>query len=95
MIFLDILLFVGGSVVLTFACYLAARAVLDPRSNDHTKDFSSSVVFRLSALHGLILALHHDARFLRHPGVLDRARHGFDRIVDHYRTPCASTRTKE
>ena len=49
----------------------------------------------LFEIHGLILALHHDARFLRHPGVLDRARHGFDRIVDHYRTPCASTRTKE
>ena len=32
-------------------------------------------------LHGLILALHHDARFLRLPGVLERARTGFERIV--------------
>ena len=32
-------------------------------------------------LHGLILALHHDARFLRNPGVLDRARAGFDRVL--------------
>ncbi|MEO8124846.1 MAG: TetR/AcrR family transcriptional regulator [Burkholderiales bacterium] len=31
--------------------------------------------------HGLILALHHDARFLRLPGSVDRARAGFDRIV--------------
>jgi AcrR family transcriptional regulator len=29
-------------------------------------------------MHGLILALHHDARFLRNPGVLDRARTGFE-----------------
>ncbi|HRD84502.1 MAG TPA: TetR/AcrR family transcriptional regulator [Rubrivivax sp.] len=35
----------------------------------------------LFELHGLILALHHDARFLRNPGVLDRARKGFDRIL--------------
>jgi AcrR family transcriptional regulator len=34
--------------------------------------------------HGLILALHHDARFLRLPGAVDRARAGFDRIVGFY-----------
>jgi AcrR family transcriptional regulator len=32
-------------------------------------------------LHGLILALHHDARLLRNPGALDRARAGFDRVL--------------
>ncbi|MBU6259371.1 MAG: TetR/AcrR family transcriptional regulator [Burkholderiales bacterium] len=41
----------------------------------------------LFEMHGLILALHHDARFLRIPGVLDRARTGFERIVSHYGTP--------
>ena len=35
----------------------------------------------LFELHGLILSLHHDARFLRQPGAIDRARVGFDRIV--------------
>ncbi len=40
----------------------------------------------LFEIHGLILALHHDARFLRLPGVLDRARAGFERIVAHYTT---------
>ena len=35
----------------------------------------------LFEVHGLILALHHDARFLRHPGVLDRARTGFERLI--------------
>jgi AcrR family transcriptional regulator len=34
-------------------------------------------------IHGLILALHHDARFLRHPGSIDRARAGFERVLAH------------
>ena len=38
----------------------------------------------LFEVHGLILALHHDARFLRLPGAVDRARLGFDRIVQFY-----------
>ena len=39
----------------------------------------------LFELHGLILALHHDARFLRLPGAVERARRGFARIVATYR----------
>ena len=39
----------------------------------------------LFEIHGLILALHHDARFLRNPGVLDRARTGFERVLANYR----------
>ena len=35
----------------------------------------------LFEMHGLILALHPDARFLRTPGALDRARTGFERIL--------------
>jgi len=38
----------------------------------------------LFEVHGLILALHHDARFLRLPGAVDRARTGFERIVSTY-----------
>ncbi|MED5622281.1 TetR/AcrR family transcriptional regulator [Ideonella sp. BN130291] len=38
----------------------------------------------LFEIHGLILALHHDARFLRLPGATDRARRGFERTVSHY-----------
>jgi AcrR family transcriptional regulator len=40
----------------------------------------------LFEIHGLILALHHDARFLRNAGVLDRARAGFARVLAFYRT---------
>ena len=42
---------------------------------------TSQILFEL---HGLILALHHDARFLRNPGALERAQAGFMRIA----TPC-------
>ena len=38
----------------------------------------------LFEMHGLILALHHDARFLRNTGVLDRARTGFERLLSHH-----------
>ena len=41
----------------------------------------------LFEIHGLILALHHDARFLRLPGAIERARQGFQRIVEHYAIP--------
>ncbi len=44
----------------------------------------------LFEIHGLILALHHDARFLRLPGAVDRARRAFDRIVQFYMMPGAS-----
>ena len=45
----------------------------------------------LFEIHGLILALHHDARFLRIPGALDRARAGFERALSHYAVPPAKT----
>ena len=41
----------------------------------------------LFELHGMILSLHHDARFLRSEGALGRASAGFDRAVHFYATP--------
>ena len=38
-------------------------------------------------MYGMILALHHDARFLRMPGSVDRARIGFDRLIENYQNP--------
>jgi hypothetical protein len=35
-------------------------------------------------MYGMILALHHDARFLRMPGSVDRARVGFERLIENY-----------
>jgi hypothetical protein len=38
----------------------------------------------LFEIHGLILALHHDARFLRHAGADARARTAFENVLSHY-----------
>jgi len=38
----------------------------------------------LFEIHGLILSLHHDARFLRSKGAEDRARVAFERVVQFY-----------
>ena len=38
----------------------------------------------LFELHGLILALHHDARFLRLPGAMDRVHRAFEHVLAHY-----------
>ncbi len=46
----------------------------------------------LFEIHGLILALHHDARLLRSVGAVDRARTGFERAVGYYATPAPSKR---
>jgi AcrR family transcriptional regulator len=35
-------------------------------------------------IHGLILALHYEARFLRNPSASDRARYGFSHILTRY-----------
>lgn len=48
----------------------------------------------LFEIHGLILALHHDARFLRHPGAVERARRAFDRVVEHHTSVPAPVRPR-
>jgi len=32
-------------------------------------------------MYGMVLALHHDARFIRSPGAVERARAGFERLI--------------
>ena len=41
----------------------------------------------LFEIHGLILSLHHDARFLKLPGALDRAHLAFERMLSHRMQP--------
>ena len=49
----------------------------------------------LFEVHGLILALHHDARFLRRPGADARARAGFENVLSHYiAAPAAAPRAR-
>lgn len=38
-------------------------------------------------IRGLILALHHDARFLKLPGSVNRAEIGFERLINTYKNP--------
>jgi len=41
-------------------------------------------------IHGLILALHYEARFLKKPGSMERAKKGFDNILARYGVSAAS-----
>jgi len=46
----------------------------------------------LFEIHGLILSLHHDARFLKLPGALDRAHLAFERMLAHHLSEPAQAR---
>ncbi len=46
----------------------------------------------LFEIHGLILALHYEARFLQNPGSIERAVMGFQNILARYRTEGAAAR---
>ena len=48
---------------------------LDPQTDE------DQIIFEI---HGLILALHYDARFLKNPGSIARAHKGFDQIIRNY-----------
>ena len=58
--FTSVLLFLGfllGTTFLTLAFYATARRLLSHKLDQHSEDMASSIIFRISALHGLILAL--------------------------------------
>ena len=38
-------------------------------------------------MYGLVLALQHDARFIKKPGSVERAQAGFDRLIRSYQNP--------
>ena len=50
-------LFVLGSIALSLASYFAMRAIVRQEPETQSRDLAGSVIFRVSALHGLILAL--------------------------------------
>jgi len=64
------------------------RAIRLAVEQGHLKP-DADVTQMLFELHGLILALHHDARFLRLPGALGRAQRAFDHVLAHYTTDVA------
>ena len=64
------------------------RAIRAAREQGHLRaDVNDDQI--LFEIHGLILALHYEARLLKHPGSIARANAGFDRILAHYGSSAA------
>jgi AcrR family transcriptional regulator len=61
------------------------RAIRLAVDEGHLKP-ETDVMQMLFETHGLILALHHDARFLRQSGALDRAHRAFEHVLARYMT---------
>lgn len=62
------------------------RAVVLAKSDGHLRADADErqIAFEI---HGLILALHYEARFLRIPGSIDRAKAGFEHILARHAAP--------
>lgn len=65
--------------------WLAAmhRAVLQARDEGHLRQDADATQMAFE-IHGLILALHYEARFLNNPGSLERANTGFAHVLARY-----------
>ncbi|WBY03328.1 TetR/AcrR family transcriptional regulator [Ramlibacter tataouinensis] len=59
------------------------RAIAGARDAGHLRA-DTDIEQMLFETHGLILALHHEARFLKSPGSIARANAGFDNILRRY-----------
>jgi AcrR family transcriptional regulator len=59
------------------------RAIVQAREAGHllAQADEQQIAFEI---HGLILGLHYEARFLRQPGAIDRALQAFERIVERH-----------
>jgi hypothetical protein len=71
--FVSALLVIGGTILICIAAYAAARALLLKSAVPETKDLAGSVIFRVSALHGLILALVFAQELINHSQVRNTA----------------------
>jgi len=75
------------SMVATWQAALE-RAIRQAVDEGHLSE-STDPAQLLFEIHGLILALHHDARFMRNPTALSRAGAAFERALSHYALPRA------
>ncbi len=84
---------VRDALVSSVQAWLAAfhRAIVQARDEGHllAEADEQQMAFEI---HGLILGLHYEARFLKLPGAIDRARLAFDRIVERHSPTPASPR---
>ncbi len=65
------------------------RAIAGAREEGHLRPETDDEQM-LFEIHGLILALHYDARFLKTPGSIERATSGFDNILRRYGADAAA-----
>jgi len=77
---------VRDALASTVQAWLSAfhRAIVLARQEQHLRADADERQMAFE-IHGLILALHYEARFLKVPGADDRARLGFARILERYR----------
>lgn len=70
------------------------RAVVQAKEEDHLVPEADEAQMAFE-IHGLILALHYEARFLKNPGAIARANTGFENILLRYgkSVACLSTKT--
>ena len=64
------------------ALHRAAQQAIDEHHLKSDTD-PKQLVFEM---YGLVLALHHDARFIRSPGSVKRAHAGFERLITSVQT---------
>lgn len=69
------------------------RAVVQAKAAGHLRDDADEQQMAFE-IHGLILALHYEARFLKTPGSIERANTGFAHIVARYGQPDTSGAAK-
>jgi AcrR family transcriptional regulator len=75
---------VGDALAASVRVWMASlhRAVVQAQEQGHLpRDWDAHQVS--FELHGLVLALHHEARFLRTSSGLERAHRGFERVLGH------------
>jgi AcrR family transcriptional regulator len=78
---------VRDAIASSVKTWLAAvhRSVTNAQEAGHLNADASAQQI-LFEIHGLILALHYEARFLKTPGSIDRAWQGFENILQRYST---------
>jgi AcrR family transcriptional regulator len=86
---------VRDALVHSVQTWLAAmrRAVVAAQQAGHLHPDSrpEDILFQI---HGLILALHYEARFLKTPGSVERALRGFEEILSRHAVPVATAPTR-
>ena len=78
---------VRDAIASSVKTWLAAvhRAITNAQEEGHL-DANANPEQVMFEIHGLILALHYEARFLRTPGSMQRAVQGFENILQRYKT---------